>query len=281
MPEADAENRASEALVGAPLGEIKQSRGVAYLSGKTLKFAGGVKVSFGDQIHLNDRIFDIKKKPGKGSLFYLGIGGGVAVLFFCILLLINSGSKEIGQLTGTVIGLNDGRPLPGQKVTVLELGKTVTTNQAGFFVFDQVPAGMYTIDYRNQSGTQSQEKVTVLKDQTSTIALKENRTEARIEEQAPVQPAPQTSTDTEAKSGKGTLKLTLDPVNASVFVDGKPLGVGSNSYKLSSGTYTLTVKRSGYQDKTQKITVEPEKSLSLKIALPEAAQAGAAAEVGR
>jgi tetratricopeptide (TPR) repeat protein len=259
------------------LSEVKLSKGVLYVSGKNLILPSNARVTSGDVVTINEKPFEIKVKPGKGWLFYAGIGVAAAVVFFTTLMLLNSSGKELGQLAGTVSNIN-GIPLSGQRVNISELGKTVTTNQAGMFVFDQIPAGIYTISYQSPSGMVS-DRTTVLKEQTSMVALKESQPRSETSndinqiESKPASVAA-ASNDSQTGNGKGTLKLSLTPGNASVYVNDKPIGVGSNSYKLAEGNYTVTVKKAGFADKSQNVKIESDKTVSLKIALDVSGQAG-------
>jgi tetratricopeptide (TPR) repeat protein len=256
------------------LHELKQSRGVIYLSGKDLKLTGGTKVAIGDEIKINDKAFVVKAQPGRGRLFYVGISAIAAVLILSCLIIFTS-SKDAGQLIGTVSAL-DGQPLIGQGVRIAELNKTVSTNEAGFFIFRDIPSGIYTIDVQRSNGSRIEDRISVVKDQTTTIALKESRPEETIR---PVQDAPQkaerptTASKTVTKASvKGTLELNLDPSSASAYIDDEPLGVGSNSYKLDPGSYTLTVRKSGYKDSEQRIRISSDQTLSLDISLSQETQ---------
>jgi tetratricopeptide (TPR) repeat protein len=256
------------------LHELKQSKGVIYLSGKDLKLTGGVKVALGDEVKINDRIFEVKSKPSRSRSFYVGISAIAAVLILSCLVIFTS-SKDVGQLIGTVSAL-DGQPLIGQGVRIAELNKTVSTNEAGFFIFNDIPAGIYTIDVQKSNGARIEDRISVVKDQTTTIALKEAQREEVYE---PVKAAPESTErptsapKTAARTGgKGILELNLDPSSASAYVDGEPLGVGSNSYRLDPGSYTLTVKKSGYNDSEQRIRISSDKTLSVDITLSQETQ---------
>jgi tetratricopeptide (TPR) repeat protein len=259
------------------LHELKQARGVVYLAGKDIRLTGGVKVAIGDEIKINDKVFEVKRPPGRSRWFYIGIIAAVAVLILSSLIIFTS-SKDVGQLIGTVSTM-DGRPLIGQGVRIVELNKTVSTNEAGFFIFSDIPAGIYTIDVQRSNGERIQDRISVVKDQTTTIALEESRPQQREVSQsvqappiAAERPSKTSKQDTRASS-KGILDLNLDPSNASAYIDDKPLGVGSNSYKLDPGSYTLTIKKSGYKDSDQRIRIQSDKTLSLDISLSEETQA--------
>jgi Flp pilus assembly protein TadD len=259
------------------INEIKQARGVIYIAGKNLKMTGGIKVSPGDEIRVNDKSYEAKNQPGHSRVYYMAICGIGAAVILAILAIFTLSSKDMGQLVGTISSGAEGRPLIGQGIKIAELNKTISTNEAGFFVFNDIPAGIYTLDLRTPSGAHIQDRISVVKNQTTTIALRDRQPE---ENQQVVQPPTQTDikpvevVKNESKAtGKGTLKLSLSPANASVYIDNQPVGVGSGSYKLDADSYTLTVRKSGYEDSSQKIKIDSEKSLSLKVTLSEASQA--------
>jgi tetratricopeptide (TPR) repeat protein len=273
------EPRPEARLIESPLSEIKSSRGVIYYTGKHLKVTGGIKVSLGDEININGKVFDVKRAPSRSPLLYIGISAAAAIIFFVGLLLMNGSSKEIGQLVGTINNGITCQPLSRQAVKIVELHRTVTTSQAGFFIFDDVPAGIYTVQAQTSDGSKMEDRITVLKGQISTVALRETQDKPQpiITEPAPVntEPVEAAKPVDDIKTGKGLLKLSLSPTTAAAYIDGKPMGVGSNSYKINPGSYTLTVKKAGYEGTSQTIVIDPDKTLSLKIALSEENQAAA------
>jgi tetratricopeptide (TPR) repeat protein len=267
---------AKETVISKPLlNEIKQSRGVIYYSGKSLIITGGVKVSPGDEVRINDKAFEVKRHPGHSRLFYIGVCGVGAVIILAALALMTMGSKDIGRLVGTITSGAEGRPLIGQGIKIAELNKTVSTNQAGFFIFDDIPAGIYTIDFQTTSGAHLQDRISVVKNQTTTIALRDRAASENVEaipppsqiETRPIDTTPKTDSRV---SGKGTLRLAVTPSNASIYIDEKPLGVGSNSYKLDTGTYTLAVRKNGFEESRQQIKIDSDKTLNVKLSLAEA-----------
>ncbi len=257
--------------------EIKQARSVIYIAGKNLKITGSVKVSPGDEIRINDKSYEAKRQPAHGRIYYMAICGIGAAVILAALAFFTLSSSDMGQLVGTISNGADGRPFIGQGIKIAELNKTVSTNEAGFFIFSDIPAGIYTVDVRMPSGSHIQDRISVVKNQTTTIALRDRQPEENQQALQPpsqIEAAPVVAAKTESKaSGKGNLKLTLSPSNASVYIDDQPVGVGSGSYKLDADSYTLTVRKSGYQDSSQKIKIDSEKSLSLKVTLSESGQA--------
>lgn len=66
-----------------------------------------------------------------------------------ILLLIGLPSSVLGQsngvVRGTITGQDKGTPLHNVIVTIVELKRSVETDQNGLYEFQQVPPGSYTI----------------------------------------------------------------------------------------------------------------------------------------
>ncbi len=257
------------------LSEVRQSYGVIYLVGKRLQLTNNIKAAPGDQVKISDKIYVVKKRPARSKSFYIiasAIGAAAILIFLAILTLT---SKDIGQLVGTITNAN-GRPLVGQGVRITELNKTVSTNEAGFFIFNDIPSGIYSIDVQTPGGNRIQDRISVVKNQTTTIALNDRRPEETFQQ---VEAVPQTATSPasagQAATGKGTLKLTLSPSSASAYVNDIPMGVGSNSYRLDPGSYTLTIRKTGYQETSQRIRISSDKTLALNFSLAEDVQSQA------
>lgn len=68
--------------------------------------------------------------------------------------------------------------------------------------------------------------------------------------------------------GTGTLTLTVDPADAAVAVDGRPLSVGPiRQAPLTAGPHSLELSRAGYAPLQKTIVLDPGAELSLNLAL--------------
>jgi tetratricopeptide (TPR) repeat protein len=164
------------------------------------------------------------------------------------------------------------RPLTGVTVRLTELDKSAGTNEAGFFIFDNIPAGIHTIECQVSGKASIQDKVTVIKNQTSAIALAASEVREVAVESHTAAPKPEAQVEKPqptSNSGKGFLKLTIVPNNSSVYIDGKPIGVGSNTYKISSGSHDLAVRKDGFDEHHQTIKIDPDKTHGVKVTLSE------------
>lgn len=69
----------------------------------------------------------------------------------CLLVVLLIGMREaraqsgLGGLRGQVVDADYGFELPGAKVTVPEIGKSATSDDAGFFFINEIPGGSYAV----------------------------------------------------------------------------------------------------------------------------------------
>jgi tetratricopeptide (TPR) repeat protein len=254
------------------LNEVVKPKGVAYLKGNNLSFSGGFKPFSGQELTIEDKVFQIKTKQTNTLQLYGYIGAGIVAFIIFVYILSSLIGTNYGQVAGVVYGSYGSKALADQVVKVKETGETTTTNHAGFFVFDNLKSGVYTLQYIDDGLVVNERTVTVLKDKTSTIILGDSGSQAAIDEgyiendvassTPPVQQAVASIEPVSTEIFPGILKLSIRPSNAKAYLNNKPLGTGSKTYKVTPGTYTLAVKKNGYITETEYITVRPEKSLS-------------------
>lgn len=246
---------------------VKQTTGVIYLKSNKLTLPGSARLKPGDEIKIGDKSFRVKAGSGsKKWLFALigmiliGAAGAGAYYNGMIPLGVN------GSLVGTLIKAKNRNPLSNSTIRLKELNKTVNTTNAGFFIFENVPSGIYTIEYLEGGHPVSESQITILAGKTSTMILSDDQHDGPLSEtqdnsfRQPADIAP-------SKSKHGTLTLKLKPANASVFLDDQPLGAGSNQYEVRPGKYQLTIKSKGYEDKSVEIAVFSGKTISRDFSL--------------
>lgn len=250
------------------LPQVARSKGIILLSGETLTLTGGTRVLPGDEVQIGDQLYEVRTKPKDNRKLIWAIAGGVAIILALMIFLPGFSGGQNGQIVGMAFADASGTPLSKQKITIVELNRTVQTNQAGFFVFDDLPSGLYTIQYQKDGSPLAEERVAVLEDNITTVTIHKGRpiTSIPIESKNPGKenPAPVKS---DSRAEPGTLKLALSPKGAGAYLDDKPLGVGSDSYKVRPGQYVLSVKKKGYETKSKQITINSGKSLSYKFGL--------------
>jgi hypothetical protein len=69
----------------------------------------------------------------------------------------------------------------------------------------------------------------------------------------------------------GQIALTVEPSDAHVVVDGRPVDSAAQPIDVVSGDHTLTVTRSGYKPGTVNVSVEPGRSTEWRVTLERAA----------
>lgn len=70
-----------------------------------------------------------------------------------------------------------------------------------------------------------------------------------------------------AAAQDGKLKVKVTPKEAYVFIDGKAMGDGSHSYRLSPGQHQVSVHNYGYRAKTETVDITAGQTTRLEVAL--------------
>lgn len=258
--------------------QVIMSKGVAYLDGNTIRMTGGIKLHPGDQIKVGEKEFILqtrqrKRKPLYLLLFILLVG---VVLVSSLLLK----GKSSGRLIGIVFDEKSKTSLSGAEIQIKEVGKKVRSNQLGFFMFDLVPSGSYTLQTDLKGYQTVKDNVTITKNQATTISillfpkyLSELPDKSSDETIPSERPAPENvaSEGTESEERDGAINIESNVSEPMVMVDDRMLGTGNKIYKnISMGKHSLRITKEGYQDWTQKIEVKHGKTINLKINLSEA-----------
>ncbi|MCK4386329.1 MAG: PEGA domain-containing protein, partial [candidate division Zixibacteria bacterium] len=146
--------------------------------------------------------------------------------------------------------------------------------QLGFFMFDIVPSGSYTLQASLKGHQTVEDNVTIANKQTTTlivsfspkhvIGLSDKSFEGIV-------PETQASEGTGAQDIYGAVRIESNVSKPVVTVDDWSLGTGNKVYKnIYMGKHTVKVTKEGYQDWTQKVEVKPGKTSELKVNLLEA-----------
>jgi tetratricopeptide (TPR) repeat protein len=257
--------------------QVVMSKGVAYLDGNTIRMTGGIKLHPGDQIKVGEKEFILqtrqrKRKPLYLLLFILLVG---VVLVSSLLLK----GKSAGRLIGIVLDEKSKLSLSNAEIQINEVGKMVRSNQLGFFMFDFVPSGSYTLQTDLKGYQTVKDNVTITKNQATTITiLLSPKYLSGLPDKSSEGIAPSegsatenvTSEGTSAEERYGAINIESNVSEPVVMVDDRILGTGNKVYKkISMGKHSLRITKEGYQDWTQKIEVKHEKTLNLKIDLSE------------
>jgi tetratricopeptide (TPR) repeat protein len=258
--------------------QVIMSKGVAYIDGNTVRMTGGIKLHPGDQIKIGEKEFILKPRQRKRKPIYL-----VLFILLVSVVLISSlllKGKSSGRLIGIVLEEKSKTSLSNAEIQIKETGKKVRSNQLGFFMFDLVPSGSYTLQTDLKGYQAVKDNVTITKNQSTTISillspqyLGELPDKSSEEIVASEKPAPENvaSAGTGAEVRYGAVNVESNVSEPVVMVDDRMLGTGNKVYKnISTGKHSLRVTKEGYQDWTQKIEVKKGKTINLKINLSEA-----------
>ncbi|MCD6161816.1 MAG: carboxypeptidase regulatory-like domain-containing protein [candidate division Zixibacteria bacterium] len=239
---------------------LVQSHGVAYFDGNSITIPGGFKPSSGEIVNVGNKSFKLKEKQTNKLQLYAGIGGGVLFLFVMLIILFGGNSSGKGQIVGILQDPLTGKPVPNAMVTVKELGKTTQTSYAGFFTFNLVPTGNYTVEVMSEGvAILKQEGTYVIGDSTTTLSFA-----LPSDEQELIEPISASNTIGKTANKPASqlsnnycfLKLKIvPPKNSKVYLDGKYIGKGSQTYKIPTGKHKVTVKNSKYKDYNYSINI--------------------------
>jgi len=245
-----------------------KSRRVAFVSGNSITFPGEFKPTAGDEISIREKIFKLKERQYNKWFFFAGIGAAAIILVMLASFIFNPGSTGKGQIVGTLKNPVDGKPVANAFVTIKELDETTKTNIAGFFVFDQVPSGIYTIEVLDEGMAILSERMPVVEEKTSTLSFSLPADDYPIEQLPDLNINKTKNIVSERKTQYGFLKLKLLPSkNSKVYLDGKFIGSGSQTFKIPTGKHKVKVKNKGYKDYNYSVNIPLDKIKSYTFIL--------------
>ncbi len=82
-----------------------------------------------------------------------------------------------------------------------------------------------------------------------------------------INPGETTKVEATLTEAKGTLKITSDPSEASVYIDGDYEGTTPLTLSLSPGTHSIKLSKSDYEDYTTSVTLNPGESKTISATL--------------
>lgn len=170
----------AEKVAGAAqLPQVSRSKGVILLSGNNLILTGGRRVVSGDEVKIGDQTYEVKVKPERFSRNNILMAAGAALLVIIIMLATFVGGGD-GRLVGILVDGRANYPLGEQTVRIAELNKSVKTNLAGFFIFDDLSPGLYTLQYVRNGNAVSEVRIAILEGDITTVTLHTDDTSGRI-----------------------------------------------------------------------------------------------------
>lgn len=210
-----------------------------------------------------------KLKMKNAKILFLLSGSILGAIFLIFIFSLFSPAEKEGKIFGLVMNQNKDF-IPSALVTIKELDKKITTNSAGFFLFEKIPQGIYTLEVSSDGYQIFAERVTVKNKATTTLPLilipKETISLAQTESSSLEENQKgELSFETEEFGG---LKVESNVPEVLVFFDSKLLGSGNKIYKdLPAGKHTLRLRKEGYADWVNKITIKNNTITKLKIEL--------------
>ena len=268
-------------------------RKIAYFHKNFIQLTGSVYPTSGEEMTIDDRHYLLKQKKIKPQ-YTIGV---FSVLVALLLFII--GKQFISPTlpgSGSIIGVildDGGRPIAtGVEISLPESGKKVTSDAIGFFKFDNVPTGVYVVQYSLPDGRIGSEKISVANEDVSILSLsadeavarfsagtdaesQETRTNSvhRQETGRNMPPIPeeqkqQAEQQSNAKKEYSSLKLNANVDEAKLTINGEVLGAGNMTYKkLGPGEHKAKVSKTGYKAWTGTVTLKPNETYSLSVNL--------------
>lgn len=249
--------------------QVVMSKGVAYLEGTTIRVTGGIKPHPGDQLKIGEKEFTLKVRQRNRKPTYLSVFILLATAAFISFQLLKGTSS--GRLIGIVLEEKSKILLTGAEIQIKELGKKVNTNQLGFFMFDVVPSGSYTLQTRLKGYQMVEDNVTITKKQTTTITVSlspKHLAGVSGESSAGIVSEAQASGGARTQNKYGAIRIESNVSDPMVVVDDWRLGTGNKVYEnIYIGKHTVRISKDGYQEWIQKVEVKPGKTITLKANL--------------
>jgi tetratricopeptide (TPR) repeat protein len=264
MPEIKPDRPTSE-LIDKISGEQFRPKSVAYFKNNAIKLSG-IRLANGEPININGKEYELKEQTAAKWPLYAGIGAGVLFLTMLAIYFIGGLTTSTGQVVGVMKDPSSGQLITGVTVTIKELNKSTQISPAGFFIFDNIPVGIYTIEAQPPGYPPISDRLTVIKELTSTANFSLGLPD--IHTPTAATPAP-TETETENQSAEktGLVKVAVSPRDARIFIDGKYVGQGNQNFKAASGSHRLVIKANGYQDRIEDIELSENASKNLSFTL--------------
>ena len=258
--------------VVTPPHPLPPSKGIAYVDNQNrIKITGGYKIYPGDVLKVGSQEFMLKDTKRNYTNYY--IAGAVLLLILILMIssLWSSKSSNSGNVTGIVVEQNSRALVPGASVSIKELGMKVLSNELGFFNFQMVPQGTYTIEAAVSGYNIVSDQTTITKKKTSNLALvlspvvplQIQPDKERITQAATPVPAQFEPSDTRP----GAISLKVSPADASVWVDDQSGKANSSIRNLKPGAHIVKVSKAGYKDWEKQVYVKSGQTTTVTASL--------------
>jgi Tfp pilus assembly protein PilF len=264
IPEIKPDKHTSE-LIDKISGEQFRPKSVVFFKNNSIKLSG-VRLARGELININGKEFELREQTAAKWPLYIGIAAGVLFLAMLVVYIVGGLSISTGQVVGVIKDPRTGQLLTGVTVTIKELNKNVQISPAGFFIFDNIPEGIYTIEAQPPGYPPISDRLTVIKNLTSTASFSLDIPDIiPPKENIMTQDIPETNVQTETATG--LIKVAVSPREARVFMDGKYIGQGNQNFKASPGSHRLVIKANGYDDRIEDIELGDNSTKTINFTL--------------
>ncbi|MEW5702755.1 MAG: carboxypeptidase regulatory-like domain-containing protein [Candidatus Zixiibacteriota bacterium] len=254
-----------------PVEGVKPPSGTARLSGRSLQFPLGAKLTPGEQVVLGGRTYEIRHGHTFTAAFWLK---GAALVVLVILAAVGithmAAGPQGGSITGVVVDRLTSRILPSATLRTAD-GRQVTTNIAGLYSFDGLTPGQYQLTasaegYESQTGTVIRPArdnaqlafalVPLVYDTGSAIAFATR---------PPAESSP-TETEESAPVAYGNVNLNTDFEDYLIFVDDVLYGKNAKKLKrMSAGDHKIVLQLDGYEDYSTSVAVKARSTSTLTV----------------
>lgn len=283
-----------------PVVKTTPIRNIAYFHKNFIQLTGNIRPVAGEELRIDERTYVLRPKKIKPQYAITAFAILAAIFLFII------GKQFITPTvpgSGSIVGLildNSGRPLDkGQKLKIPEIGKTATSDAAGFFRFDGVATGTYVIEYTLPDGRVGSENVSVADNEVTTVSVSTADAVEKSVARVDPPPTPRQTSDDNGKEYHSSrlakimeetqpsapekeyadLKLNANTGNAKLIVNGETLGRGNNVYrKLMPGTHSVTVIKDGFHPWKGKVRLTAGEMYTLSVNLEKAVEEAAEPE---
>jgi len=249
------------------------SQGIAYVSGGSISFAGGYKPAVGDIVTIADTAYKLKEKPSGRIPNYIKIGAGAVLFLIIVMAIFSLGSTDNGQIVGTLIDPGTNNIIPGAMFSIKELNKTTQTSMAGFFIFDDIPPGIYTVELLDDGVGVVSERLTVLENRSSTVRFALPTSNSAMDMSSRDKSKKIAREEKPRNLAPGFMKLKLSPSKSNVYYDGKYIGKGTQTFKVPAGKHKVTVKYDGYKSVIKTVNIPEDRIKPYTITLKKAKRA--------
>ncbi len=264
IPEIKPDKHTSE-LIDKISGEQFRPKSVVFFKNNSIKLSG-VRLTKGEFININGKEFELREQTAAKWPLYAGIVAGALFLAMLVVYIMGGLSTSTGQVVGVIKDPRSGQLLTGLTVTIKELNKSTQISPAGFFIFDNIPEGIYTIEAQPPGYPPISDRLTVIKNLTSTASFSLDLP-AIIPPKENVETQAIPESDNQIDTKTGVVKIAVSPRDARIFMDGKYIGQGNQNFKAPTGSHRLVIKANGYDDRIEDIELGENSTKNMNFTL--------------